>query len=58
MISGILAATDPRRLFLVDREDEAVAELSYGDCRAMVDELVRSHPELSGSRVGLRATGG
>jgi acyl-CoA synthetase (AMP-forming)/AMP-acid ligase II len=56
VISGVLAATDPRRLFLVDREDEAVAELSYGDCRAMVDELVRSHPELRGSRVGLRAT--
>jgi len=56
VISGVLGSTDPGRPFLVDRDGETLHELSYGDCRALVDELVRSHAELRGTRVGLRAT--
>ncbi|MCZ7527879.1 MAG: acyl--CoA ligase [Acidimicrobiia bacterium] len=57
MISSVLPAHDPVRPFLLDRATDGVLrELSYGECRSRVDELVRSHRDLRGARVGLRAT--
>ncbi|MFN8037126.1 MAG: class I adenylate-forming enzyme family protein [Acidimicrobiia bacterium] len=56
MITGVLAATDPHRLLLVCREDDAFASLSYGTVRDLVDDLVTAHPELRGGGVALRAT--
>ncbi len=57
MIAGSLASHDPARPFLLDAPSEGAGrELSYGTCLSLVEDLARSHRDLAGARVGLRAT--
>lgn len=56
MIAAALAGHDPARPFLVDVSDAGNRTLPYGACAARVDDLVRTHGDLRGASVGLRAT--